>query len=65
MQHTQAIQERLLTYDEAADYMRCSKVFIWKQRRDGKLKAVMAGRKVLFQRSAIDDFLKINQPVVA
>ena len=52
--------DRLLTLDEAAEYMRCSKVFIWHRRKEGKLKAIQAGRKVLFQRSAIDSFLNIN-----
>jgi excisionase family DNA binding protein len=49
--------DRLLTLDEAADYMRCSKVFIWYRRKEGKLIAIRAGKKVLLKRSEIDAYL--------
>jgi excisionase family DNA binding protein len=52
--------DKLLTYNEAAAYMRCSKVFIWKRRKEGKLAFIRAGSKVLFQKSAIDSYLNIN-----
>jgi excisionase family DNA binding protein len=49
----------LLTPGEAAQYLRCSKVFLWKQRRKGNLAALRAGvRKVLFRKSDLDQFLK-------
>lgn len=51
--------DNLLTYDEAAAYMRCSKVFIWRRRKEGKLAFIQAGSKVLFQKSAIDAYLNI------
>lgn len=56
--------EHLLTLNEAAAYMRCSRVFIWKQRKDGKLKSLSAGKKVLFQKSAIDSYLNLKEEEV-
>lgn len=53
-------QDRLLTYEEASEYMRCSKVFLWRRKKEGKLKAVTAGKKVLFRRSDIDAYLNLN-----
>lgn len=53
--------DELLTYADVAKYLHCSKVFIWKMRREGKIKAVIVARKVLFQKSSIDEFLKSNQ----
>lgn len=52
--------EQLLTVNEVAAYMRCSRVFIWKIRKDGKLNCLKAGKKVLFQKSAIDSYLNIQ-----
>jgi excisionase family DNA binding protein len=52
--------ETLLTIAEASEYLRCSSVFIWKLRKQGKLKALNAGRKVLIQKSEIDSYLQIK-----
>ena len=52
--------DRLLTYEEEAEYMRCSKVFIRNRGKEGKLKDVRAEKKVLFQKYAIDANLHIN-----
>lgn len=52
--------DKLLTLTEAADYMRVSKMFIWHRRKEGKLVALRAGKKVLFHKSTIDSFLRGN-----
>ena len=53
--------DNLLTIKEAATYMRCSKVFIWKIRKAGKLRFLRAGRKVLFNKADIDHYLNKGQ----
>lgn len=57
--------DKLLTLQEASEYMRVSKVFIWKRRKEGKLKSVAAGKKILLRRSDIDAFLNLTKKEVS
>ena len=50
--------ESLLTPKEVASRLRISEVSLWRQRKDGQLHAVKMGRRVLFERSEIDRFIK-------
>jgi|GEM_PF-2715265 len=54
------LQDKLLTYKEVAAIMRCSRVSIWRRVKDGDLKTVQAGGKVLFQQSVIESYLNIQ-----
>jgi excisionase family DNA binding protein len=54
-------QEELLTSEQARSYLKCSSVFLWKKRREGKIKAVTAGRKVLYPKSTLDTFLHLKK----
>lgn len=38
-------------------YLKCSQVFLWKRRKEGKIKSVNAGKKVLIVKSSVDEFL--------
>jgi len=50
-------QDELLTISQAAKYLKCSTVFIWKRRKEGKLESVGAGKKILIRMSSIDAYL--------
>jgi hypothetical protein len=54
-------QDDLLTDLQAREYLKCSSVFLWKQRKDGKIKAVNAGKKILYPKSALDNYLKLKK----
>lgn len=54
--------DQLITTNEAAQYMRCTRAFLWKMRKEGKLQSLSAGKKVLFERSAIESFLNKKTP---
>ena len=60
-----AEQVLLRTQNETQRALRCSRTFLWKERKAGKIKAIKAGKKVLFLQSAIDAYLKINQEEVS
>lgn len=49
--------ERLMTPDEAADVLRCSTSYIWKLCRDGKLKHLRKGNKILIRRQDLNDYI--------
>lgn len=53
-------RDELLTIDQASDYLKCSAVFLWKKRKEGKIKAVNAGKKVLYPKSSLDSFLQLK-----
>ena len=55
--------DELLTTTEAAKYLRCSSVFLWKKRKEGLIKTVNAGTKVLFPKSSLIAFLQITKEV--
>lgn len=57
MQASATLQGRLITNKEAAAYMRCSTVFLWKMRKEGRLRSLSAGKKVLYEKSELDTFL--------
>ncbi len=49
--------DELLTDEQARKYLKCSSVFLWKKRKEGKIKAVNAGKKVLYPLSALNEYL--------
>lgn len=52
--------DQLFTVNEAAEYMRCSTFFLYRLRKEGKLKTGNAGKKVLIRKSDIDSYLNIH-----
>jgi hypothetical protein len=56
----QADQDELFTGEQAMDYMKCSSVFLWKKRKEGKISAVNAGKKVLYPKSSLDQYLQLK-----
>lgn len=53
------INAELLTISQAREYLKCSHVFLWKRRKEGKIKSVNAGKKVLIIKSSIDEYLNL------
>jgi excisionase family DNA binding protein len=53
-------QDELLTIEQATDYLKCSAVFLWKKRKEGKIIAVNAGKKVLYPKSALNEYLQLK-----
>lgn len=53
-------REELLTDKQAKDYLNCSSVFLWKKRKEGKIQAVNAGKKVLYPKSSLDEYLQLK-----
>ena len=49
-----------ITLQEAATYLKCSTVHIWALRKGGKLHALKSGKKVLFSKVALDEYIKSN-----
>jgi hypothetical protein len=64
MTTTTNLETELLTINQAKSYMKCSHVFLWKRRKEGLIKTINAGKKVLIPKSSIDAYLKINQQEV-
>lgn len=56
-----AERDELMTDPQARQYLKCSSVFLWKQRKAGKIKAVSAGKKILYQKSELDNFLQLKR----
>ena len=50
-------QDELLTDEQAQQYLKCSSVFLWKRRKEGKIKALNAGKKVLYPLSALNEYI--------
>lgn len=63
--YLEAIQGKLRTQNETQRALRCSRTFLWKERKAGKIKAIKAGAKVLFSQSSIDAYIALNQEEVA
>ena len=40
--------------------MKCSHVFLWKRRNEGKIQTIHAGKKVLLTKASNDAYLQIN-----
>lgn len=59
MLHTD-LDSELLTIKQAKSYLKCSHVFLWKRRKEGKIKAVNAGRKVLLVKASLDAYLNLT-----
>jgi len=55
-----ADQDELLTDEQAREYLKCSSVFLWKKRKEGKITAVNAGKKILYPKSALDSYLQLK-----
>lgn len=53
-------QDELLTDEQAREYLKCSSVFLWKKRKEGKIKAVNAGKKILYPKSCLDSYLQLK-----
>jgi len=47
----------LLTNRQAAKYLNCSTVSLWKIRKAGQVQPILVGHKMLFRRSELDRFL--------
>lgn len=54
-------QDELMTDEQAREYLKCSSVFLWKKRKEGKIKAVNAGKKILYPKSNLDNFLQLKK----
>jgi excisionase family DNA binding protein len=61
---TSDLNTDLLTINQAKRYLKCSRVFLWKLRKDNKIHSVNAGKKVLIQKASIDAYLHLNQKEV-
>jgi hypothetical protein len=53
-------KDELFTEQQAEEYCKCSAVFLWKKRKEGKINAVNAGRKILYPKSSLDCFLQLK-----
>lgn len=53
-------QDELLTDEQAREYLKCSSVFLWKKRKEGKIAAVNAGKKILYPKSSLDSYLQLK-----
>lgn len=60
MLNTSTINNDLLTIKMAEAYMKCSHVLLWRLRKQGLIKTVMAGKKILITKSSIDAYLQID-----
>ena len=56
-----AHHDELYTDAEAKKYLKCSSVFLWKKRKEGKIKAVNAGKKLLYPKSVLDNYLQLKR----
>ncbi|MBK8808674.1 MAG: helix-turn-helix domain-containing protein [Bacteroidales bacterium] len=53
-------QDELFTDAQARKYLKCSSVFLWKRRKEGKIIAVNAGKKILYPKSSLDSYLQLK-----
>ena len=57
-----SLNDQLLTVRQAAEYLKCSTVFIYLRRKEGKIKALTVGtKKVLIPKESLDCFIKLNE----
>ena len=49
--------QALLTIDEVLSVLRISRTTLWRHMKRGGIKSVRIGSRVLFQPSAVDDFI--------
>ncbi|SFP92284.1 Helix-turn-helix domain-containing protein [Parafilimonas terrae] len=64
MLNTTNLNEDLITIAQAKGYLKCSHVFLWKRRKEGKIKSVNAGKKVLIVKASIDEYLNLHSKEV-
>lgn len=64
MFNTTNLNTELLTISQAKEYLKCSHVFLWKRRKEGKIKSVNAGKKVLIVKASVDEYLNLNSKEV-
>lgn len=57
---TQLGLQQLLTIKQAQGYLKCSHVFLWKRRNEGKIQTVHAGKKILIPKASIDAYLQLD-----
>jgi excisionase family DNA binding protein len=57
-------EKALLTTKEAAKYLRCSLVTFWKIRKSGDINHVLVGKKLLFNKADLDNYLNQEKEVV-
>ena len=55
----------LFSIDEAAKYLRCSKVTFWKIRSEANLQATLIGKRPYFHKNVLDDYLGLNNQTLA
>lgn len=55
--------DRLITVNEAAKFLKISRVTLWKYRSEGKIKHVQDGKRILFRKEDIENFLGIIKEV--
>ena len=53
--------DELLTTAQAREYLKCSAGFLWKLRRDNKIKALNAGKKILFPKTSLNEYLQLKK----
>jgi len=56
--HEGEIMQRLMTIKDVADYLRLSKVTVYKMTRQGKIPASKIGKQWRYNKSEIDSWLK-------
>jgi len=56
--HKGEIMQRLMTIKEVADYLRLSKVTVYKMTRQGKIPASKIGRQWRYNKAEIDSWVK-------
>jgi len=56
--NSDALNDQLLTIKQATGYLKCSHVFLWKRRLEGKIQTKHAGKKVLIPKASIDAYLQ-------
>lgn len=45
------------TIKKACDFLKCSPTKLWRLRKNGKLKEYRSGRRILFKKSELEDYL--------
>ena len=54
-------EEDLLTRKQAADFLNCNLVTLWRYTREGRIPYYRAGRKMFFKRSEILDSIRVEK----
>jgi excisionase family DNA binding protein len=63
--HTVTPIRELYSIDEAAQYLRCSKVTFWKIRSEANLQATFIGKRPYFHKNVLDNYLGLNNQTLA